>query len=822
MKKKKESTKGNFFQTIRGKVICMGVISLAASMILGIAGFQSLERSGKNNDVLAEINRINLYQYENTAQETAFLYFLENKYLEQIIKNLEQMQKYVKNAKNLSGRAFQDDFADMSQTITDTKDCYAQILEKGNVRGYVKDTGKYAVFFSENQQLEETLKIVCDDKWIDAKIMDITDELPEVSFDGRKFHTLSYNSKLEGFAKKDYLNIRISGTAVEFKGDIYLNNLCFYKEGKKIPYDMEAMTSKDISDSYGVAKNVEMKPFHGINSIYAAGNFTKANGVWEEVFLMFPIKEYTFQEYDQITYDLYVETGAKLTKDNMSTRCTPCGIYDMKGGLETLDKMVENYTKIVVEGGDVSKQTQEISVLFEEVLSACDNYILDKEAKEYVLSAVTKKYQTFQEINENDQEVIALKKDTIKLSERLTQISDHIKSEIEDNTHAEKVNLLLMITVIFIVTAVLIIFNTLRIAGSIKCSMDRFNRTLGAATEGNLSVRADVSGKDELAGFGNHLNILLDKLADVIHSVKEMAESLRKIGINFQGMADKSRENSRQIEMAIVGISEGAVQQAGKIESASSNIKDMVGAFKKITRNVEGLKKSSDQMGIVSSESSVFMKELEEANIKTAKAFTQVAEQIYKTNDSAKRIGSTTELITAIAEQTDLLSLNASIEAAKAGDSGKGFAVVATEIKKLAEQSSLSTDMIQKVIREVTTEAENTISIVNELKKVMNDQKEKLVKTQEHFSVLENNIYKSGRETDLIIDHTDACDDCRHKVQKMIEGLSEISEENVSFAEETSATMMEFDDTIQVLADESKQLLDLATNLEEQLRFFHV
>ena len=363
----------------------------------------------------------------------------------------------------------------------------------------------------------------------------------------------------------------------------------------------------------------------------------------------------------------------------------------------------------------------------------------------------------------------------------------------------------------------------IRIARALAKVIMQSEEIISALSTGNLHMQVSerlLKRKDELGVMGRAVQALLDKLQEILGGIKQNTDTLMLRGDSLETMAAQSSTTADEISTAVEDISKGAVSMAEDIESATLQINRMGVLIEKIVESVQELDNLSDQMHRADTESSRIIHELSESNDKTTDAIKKIEESVHTTNESVNRIQDAVDLIASIASETSLLALNASIEAARAGDAGRGFAVVATQISKLSEDSAQSTKTIEGIIHQLTLDSETSIKIMNEVNEIVAQQQKKLEQTKEKFSEVSNGIESSMKESRLIYEQAGECDAERGKVVDVIQSLSAVSQENAASTEETTASMQELNATINLLAEAAKELKQMAESLEEEVGFF--
>jgi methyl-accepting chemotaxis protein len=177
------------------------------------------------------------------------------------------------------------------------------------------------------------------------------------------------------------------------------------------------------------------------------------------------------------------------------------------------------------------------------------------------------------------------------------------------------------------------------------------------------------------------------------------------------------------------------------------------------------------------------------------------------------QISNISDALTAITAQTNLLSLNASIEAARAGDAGKGFAVVASEIRNLAEQSKQSTAEIKVIIESIQSKAATAAESIKNTKQVVEEQDVAVVHTQEIFDEILKSIENMTIKVKEIRGSILITNENKSALLSSIENISSVSEETASASEEVTASTEEINATMEEFARYSANLKKLADQL---------
>lgn len=382
-------------------------------------------------------------------------------------------------------------------------------------------------------------------------------------------------------------------------------------------------------------------------------------------------------------------------------------------------------------------------------------------------------------------------------------------------------------TVIFAVVgivAVCIVIAVL-ISMSITRSLKKGISTLQMVAGGELSTNIDkhlLKRKDEIGDLAKAIDTLQKELQNIISQIARSTNTLTLAADELGTTAKETNITMKQVETAVSSITSNISDQAKSTKSTSENIMVMGEQIGITSREVDLLSHNADAMRLSSEQATNTIRQLRQINEEVEKSIATITRQTDLTNESAQKIRAATEIITSIAEETNLLSLNASIEAARAGESGRGFAVVAAQIQKLAEQSNESSRTIEDITNALIKNSDEAVEIMSRVHSIIDSQSQNMTRTEEIVSEVMSGIGTSLEKIDQIESTTVLLEGSRNKIVETVEELSDIAEQNAASTQETYAQTIEVSNTFERIENNAVHLKRIADDLSDTMKYFRL
>ena len=376
-----------------------------------------------------------------------------------------------------------------------------------------------------------------------------------------------------------------------------------------------------------------------------------------------------------------------------------------------------------------------------------------------------------------------------------------------------------------IIVSILCVVVAIIATNSMVGALSKGIEVVGDVSKGNLAVRVDekaASRSDEIGDLCRYVEELRTQLSGIIGRLKTESGNLYSSSNRLYDTSQNANSAVGQVERAVHEIADGATSQADETQKATENVILMGNMVEETSAQVEELQKNAVEMQKSSEQASAILAELAQVNQQTVDAIEVISQQTNTTIESALKIRDATNLITEIADETNLLSLNASIEAARAGEQGRGFAVVAAQISKLAEQSNESARKIEEIITSLIDDSTKSVETMNNVREIMAKQNENVQRTDEAFQIVKDGIDRSMDGVKYIADKTSKLDEARVNVVDIVQNLTAIAEENAAGTQETSASATEFGNMIGDIENETQGLKSAANVIEESVGIFRL
>ena len=311
-------------------------------------------------------------------------------------------------------------------------------------------------------------------------------------------------------------------------------------------------------------------------------------------------------------------------------------------------------------------------------------------------------------------------------------------------------------------------------------------RTLDLRNRENLK---DYCGKSETGKISASVLELAESLAGVLSDVRQSETSLSNNVEAVKAYISNTEELTQKIVVSMSEISQGASDQAEDILVAAEEVSKISDLIEENNVSLANLKDGSAEMELTSQNAIEILNSLSQMSETTEAAISLINEKMDMTNKATEEIAVATDLITNIASQTNLLAINASIEAARAGDSGRGFAVVAEEIKMLSDQSEQSASKIRDIISSLISTVEEANKAVKNVSDIIARQNKDIEDTEKAFSRVMSCVKKSEQQVEEISNKNDVLGEAKDTITELISNLSAIAQENAAMSCESNLSM---------------------------------
>lgn len=343
------------------------------------------------------------------------------------------------------------------------------------------------------------------------------------------------------------------------------------------------------------------------------------------------------------------------------------------------------------------------------------------------------------------------------------------------------------------------------------------NYQLGGNTDPKILLR-----NDELGLLAKALQSIKINLKELITEVNHASTEVESSATLLLKNSTHTSSNAGEVETTIDGIASGAMEQAESTTLGAEKLQELSNLVEDDLGLVKSLVDVSEQINVLVKEGLVNMTDLTGKMDENSKATSEVFNSINMTNDSSAKISEASNLIASISAQTNLLALNAAIEAARAGEQGRGFAVVADEIRKLAEQSSESTKIIDDMVKTLQTNATHAVSTMEQVEIIIKEQVEMVQASESKYNDIAISIDQSDTIVSDLQNTGNNMEDKKEVVNETLQSLAALAEENAASTEEASASVQEQVVAMEAISSSSRELNNMAKELNELISKFRL
>ncbi|WP_027623019.1 methyl-accepting chemotaxis protein [Clostridium lundense] len=339
---------------------------------------------------------------------------------------------------------------------------------------------------------------------------------------------------------------------------------------------------------------------------------------------------------------------------------------------------------------------------------------------------------------------------------------------------------------------------------------------------GNLQLEIKKQGENEFEEMKKYIQDTINNFGKIIRDLKSRTNSVDYSSEHLSTISEEMAYSSNNISTAINDVAKGTCDQAGNLVDINNILNNFGNNIKKVVNGLSEVNDISNNVATTADESSKEMKNLEQSFEYVGQSYKKFVQKIDSLGKNINKIDEITVLINNVAEQTNLLSLNAAIEAARAGKSGKGFAVVAEEIRKLAEQSKQSSNNISILISEISKETKNIVDDAESINNKLQESSQVIKSSLDSFGNIIISIGEVVPKVNALNKSAIAINEEKNNIFQKIEGASSIAEEISAYSEEIAASSNQMDSSSREVEKVANELRGFTNELLEEINLFKI
>lgn len=341
----------------------------------------------------------------------------------------------------------------------------------------------------------------------------------------------------------------------------------------------------------------------------------------------------------------------------------------------------------------------------------------------------------------------------------------------------------------------------------------------------NGNIEADFSvvkeSNDEIGLIIEKMKELTQSLGSIVGKIRNSSDTMSANSYELNDTSSQTLAANNEISKAVEDVAEGSTGMAASISKINENLLEMSNETKDINESVNEIR---NQTAAVQDSSKIMndkIKSMQNSSQKMDDGISAISKRIETVNTTVDKVSNIVSVIEEISSETNLLSLNASIEAARAGDAGKGFAVVAQEIRVLSDNTNTELENIKQIISSLVEECRYCVQASGTIVEDNAKQKEEIKAVLDEFGSLDEQIQKTAEKADEIEELVTAMIELNDDITKSSNSLTDVSAANAAATEEMNANIEELNAMMNGVSEMAGNMNDESDGLKEALSFFH-